>query len=107
MSSEPIATPNAAQELSTPVSKAVTTGGYHGPSSALHNAITLTHPKTPGLLAVPDMEDNTASKELFAETSKQRKYRFSPGEQNSGELTDRRSAGTHQLEVWEIEFRFH
>ena len=79
MSSEPVVTPNAAQGVIAPAFENVTTDQYHGPSSALHNAITLTHPNTPGLLAVPDMEHGTASRDLFAEASKQRKYRFLQG----------------------------
>ena len=82
MFSEPIVTPNAAQEVIAPVLRTVTTGHYHGPSSALHNARTLTHPNTPGLPAIPDVEHSTASRDLFAEASKQRKYRFSPVEQD-------------------------
>jgi len=84
-SNEPVATPNAAQELSNPPLGDFVDGRYHGPSSALHNASILPHPERPDLLTLPVnlTEHNAASKELFAEASKQRKYRICfPEEQN-------------------------
>jgi hypothetical protein len=82
VSSGSVVTPNVAQEPSTPALKDATTSQYHGPSSALHNAITLPHAKDSDLLARPIEEHNTASKELFAEASRQRKCRFFLEEQN-------------------------
>ena len=76
MSNETVATPNAAQDLSNPPLKDFIDGRYHGPSSALHNAITLPHAQASDLLAPPVQKHNTASKELFAEASKQRKRRI-------------------------------
>jgi hypothetical protein len=76
VSNETVATPNAAQDLSNPPLKDLIDGRYHGPSSALHNASILPHPERADLLTLPVEEHNAASKELFAEASKQRKYRI-------------------------------
>lgn len=76
MLSEPVITPKVAQKPRILTLQEAITSQYHGPSSALHNAITLPHAQASDLLAPPVQKHNAASKELFAEASKQRKRRI-------------------------------